>query len=94
MTALLNMALDFHQGKYQAEEFMMKYLNGWRTFKDEPGVTDEQATAEWHIFSACDRFAPDLGLDGIDDDPDININETQFRKEVEQALKSVGLIKP
>lgn len=92
MTALLNMALDFHQGKYQAEAFMMNYLNARRTHKDKPDITDEQATAEWHIFSACDRFAPDLGLDGIDDDPDININETQFRKEVEQALKSVGLL--
>ncbi|WP_432481507.1 colicin immunity domain-containing protein [Moraxella sp. ZY200743] len=93
MTTLLKLASDFHQGKYQAEEFMMKYLEAWRTPRKET-VTDEQATAGWHIFSACDRFAPDLGLDGIDDDPDININETQFRKEVEQTLKSVGLIKP
>ncbi|MDO4894247.1 hypothetical protein [Moraxella sp.] len=92
MSYLLNMALDFHQGKYQAEEFMMKYIQErLDNFTLDNNVISK---AECDIFSACDRFAPDLGLDGIDDDPDININETQFRKEVERILKSVGLIKP
>lgn len=88
MSYLLNMALSYHQGKTDGAQFMMQYI----TQRHGNFTTDNDAInqAECEIFSACDRFDPELGQDGVGGRHDIN--ETQFRQEVAQALKSVGMI--
>lgn len=70
MSYLLNMALDYHQGRLDSEPFMMQYI---RQRHDNFTVDNDAFNqAECEIFSACDRFDPELGKDGVGDLCDIN----------------------
>ncbi|MFB6349474.1 hypothetical protein ACFBZI_08575 [Moraxella sp. ZJ142] len=89
MTYLLDMALDFYHGKMPADVFMLRYIKE-REGKFTPMVESEIISqAECEIFSACDRFNPDYD---VNSPHKFDIDEVQFRQEVEQALRSVGLI--
>lgn len=86
MSSLLKLAKDFHNGKQSAEEFSLQFIQQCRKNFTKSSESQSISQAECDIFSACDRFE----IDPIESFGEIN--ETQFRQEVAQALKSVGMI--
>lgn len=86
MTELLQLALDFHQGKISAQQFQDKYV--WEKWNGgTKKATEKEVEKEISIYYATEFYNPEL-----DDCNDFGIDEKQLRKEIAQHLQELGLI--
>lgn len=84
LTPLIQMALDFHNGKIEPLKFKDDYLELWEQ-KGKGGNDPATGLAAAKIRSACDEFFPVI-------EQSSDIDEPQLRAEVAEYLKEAGVI--